>query len=102
MPESEYKAFLKYDAKRRKYEYMLEFEESKKHDEKHIAKTLAVFGTITEGLQLFASFAILLNFQRFGKMKGQKKIQAGTKQLKLVEQKMPCHNFRVDLLNDIE
>ncbi|OZC10261.1 hypothetical protein X798_02568 [Onchocerca flexuosa] len=50
MPESEYKAFLKYDAKRRKYEYMLEFEESKKHDEKHIAKTLAVFGTITEGL----------------------------------------------------
>jgi ribonucleoside-diphosphate reductase beta chain len=35
-----------------------------------IAKTLAVFGAFTEGLQLFASFAILLNFQRFNKMKG--------------------------------
>ena len=35
-----------------------------------IATTLAAFGAFTEGLQLFASFAILLNFQRFGKMKG--------------------------------
>ena len=35
-----------------------------------IAKTLAVFGGFTEGLQLFASFAILLNFPRFNKMKG--------------------------------
>jgi ribonucleoside-diphosphate reductase beta chain len=40
-------------------------------DSKHeIAKTLAAFGAFTEGLQLFASFAILLNFPRFGKMKG--------------------------------
>jgi ribonucleoside-diphosphate reductase beta chain len=35
-----------------------------------IAKTLAVFGAFTEGLQLFASFAMLLNFPRFNKMKG--------------------------------
>ena len=35
-----------------------------------IAKTLAVFGAFTEGLQLFASFAMLMNFQRFNKMKG--------------------------------
>src|SRR5215213_6731575 len=35
-----------------------------------IARTLAAFGAFTEGLQLFASFAILLNFPRFGKMKG--------------------------------
>ncbi|MDX5519035.1 MAG: ribonucleotide-diphosphate reductase subunit beta, partial [Wolbachia endosymbiont of Andrena agilissima] len=76
MPESEYQAFLKYDAMRKKYEYMLEFEESKKHDKKHVAKTLAVFGAFTEGLQLFASFAILLNFQRFGKMKGMGQIIA--------------------------
>lgn len=32
--------------------------------------TLAVFGAFTEGLQLFASFAMLLNFPRFNKMKG--------------------------------
>ena len=35
-----------------------------------IAKTLAVFGGFTEGSQLFASFAILMNFPRFNKMKG--------------------------------
>ena len=32
--------------------------------------TLAVFAAFTEGLQLFASFAILLNFPRHNKMKG--------------------------------
>jgi ribonucleoside-diphosphate reductase beta chain len=35
-----------------------------------IAKTLAMFGAFTEGLQLFASFAMLMNFPRFNKMKG--------------------------------
>ena len=42
---------------------------SKKH-KKSIAKTLAVYSAFTEGLQLFSSFAILLNFPRYGKMKG--------------------------------
>eukprot|EP01037_Dinobryon_pediforme_P011683 gene11683-11772_t len=37
---------------------------------RNIAITLAIFGAFTEGLQLFASFAILLNFPRFNKMKG--------------------------------
>jgi ribonucleoside-diphosphate reductase beta chain len=32
--------------------------------------TMAVFSAFTEGLQLFASFAILLNFPRHNKMKG--------------------------------
>ena len=36
----------------------------------NIAMTMAVFSAFTEGLQLFASFAILLNFPRFNKMKG--------------------------------
>jgi ribonucleoside-diphosphate reductase beta chain len=50
-----------------KYDYMQEFNVDSKHE---IAKTLAVFGAFTEGLQLFASFAMLLNFPRFNKMKG--------------------------------
>ena len=52
---------------RDKYEYMQGFNMSSNLD---IAKTLAMFGAFTEGLQLFASFAILLNFPRFNKMKG--------------------------------
>tara|TARA_Y100001934_G_scaffold266457_1_gene345917 strand:- start:4 stop:963 length:960 start_codon:yes stop_codon:yes gene_type:complete len=67
MPEVEYQAFLKYKAMKDKYDYMQEWGVSTPAD---VAKTLAVFGAFTEGLQLFASFAILLNFPRFNKMKG--------------------------------
>jgi len=67
MPEVEYRAFLKYKEMKDKYDYMQEFGCDTKEE---IAKTLAVFGAFTEGLQLFASFAILLNFPRFNKMKG--------------------------------
>ena len=45
----------------------LGFDVKSNHD---IAKTIAVFSAFTEGLQLFASFAILLNFPRHNKMKG--------------------------------
>ncbi|MBT7545167.1 MAG: ribonucleotide-diphosphate reductase subunit beta [Kordiimonadaceae bacterium] len=67
IPESEYEAFLKYEEMKDKYDYMQKWGIDTKED---IAKTLAVFGAFTEGLQLFASFAILMNFPRFNKMKG--------------------------------
>ena len=67
MPETEYSAFLQYKEMKDKYDYMQEFGVDTPED---IAKTLAVFGGFTEGLQLFASFAILLNFPRLNKMKG--------------------------------
>ena len=67
MPESEYSAFLHYKEMKDKYDYMQQFGTETKEE---IALTLAVFGAFTEGLQLFASFAILLNFPRFNKMKG--------------------------------
>jgi len=67
MPEVEYKAFLQCKEMSDKYEYMQKFDVN---NLKNIALTLAVFGAFTEGLQLFSSFAILLNFPRFNKMKG--------------------------------
>jgi ribonucleoside-diphosphate reductase beta chain len=67
MPETEYQAFFRYRQMKDKYDYMQQFGISTKPD---IAKTLAVFGAFTEGLQLFATFAILLNFPRVNKMKG--------------------------------
>ncbi len=67
MPETEYSAFLKYKEMKDKYDYMQKFNMDSKRD---IALTMAVFGGFTEGLQLFASFAMLMNFQRFNKMKG--------------------------------
>ncbi|UCH75838.1 MAG: ribonucleotide-diphosphate reductase subunit beta [Rhodospirillales bacterium] len=67
MPETEYQAFLKYKAMKDKYDFMQQWGVDSPED---IARTLAVFGGFTEGLQLFASFAMLLNFPRFNKMKG--------------------------------
>ena len=67
MPEAEYSAFLHYKEMKDKFDFMQRFDTSSVHN---TAMTLAVFGAFTEGLQLFASFAMLLNFPRFNKMKG--------------------------------
>ena len=67
MPESEYSAFLQYKEMKDKHDYLSTFGVDTDED---IAKTLAMFGGFTEGLQLFASFAMLMNFPRFNKMKG--------------------------------
>jgi ribonucleoside-diphosphate reductase beta chain len=69
MRDSEYKAFAKYEEMLNKHEYIHQFKPTRKN-KKEIAKALAVYSAFTEGLQLFSSFAILLNFPRFGKMKG--------------------------------
>ena len=49
-----------------KFDYLQKFDVK---TNENVARTLAVFGAFT-GLQLFASFAILMNFPRFNKMKG--------------------------------
>ena len=69
MPETEYKAFAEYEAMADKHEYINTIKVAVK-DKKSIAKALAVYSGFTEGLQLFSSFIILLNFPRFGKMMG--------------------------------
>src|SRR5215207_10930904 len=67
MPESEYSMFLQYKEMKDKHDYLATFSVDSDED---IARTLAMFGGFTEGLQLFASFAILMNFPRHNKMKG--------------------------------
>ena len=67
MPDSEFAAFLDYAAMRDKHDYMQTFGVETEAD---ILRTLAMFGGFAEGLQLFASFAILLNFPRHNKMRG--------------------------------
>jgi ribonucleoside-diphosphate reductase beta chain len=67
MPEAEFSAFMEFGALKAKHDYMQEFGIGTDAD---IARTLAMFGAFTEGLQLFASFAMLMNFPRFNKMKG--------------------------------
>ena len=67
MPDSEFVAFLDYSAMRDKHDYLQTFGVDNEGD---ILRTLAMFGGFAEGLQLFASFAILLNFPRHNKMRG--------------------------------
>src|SRR5262249_26438800 len=67
MPDTEFAAFLDYEAMRNKHDYMSRFGIETEAD---ILRTVAMFGAFTEGLQLFASFAMLMNFPRFNKMKG--------------------------------
>lgn len=67
MDEAEYKAFKNYEQMANKHEYTNNFNVD---SIPNILKSLAVYSAFTEGLQLFSSFAILLNFSRFNKMKG--------------------------------
>ncbi len=67
LPESEYSAFLEYAAMRDKYEFL---ETIKTDSEMDIAKSIAVYSAFTEGMQLYASFAMLMHFERLGKMPG--------------------------------
>lgn len=66
-PESEYAVFLKYKEMKDKQDYLKQFNGQNYED---LLVNLAAFGAFTEGLQLFASFSILLNFPRFGKLTG--------------------------------
>jgi ribonucleoside-diphosphate reductase beta chain len=73
MPETEFAAFLDYEAMKAKHDYMAQFGVENEAD---ILRTVAMFGAFTEGLQLFASFAMLMNFPRFNKMKGMGQIDS--------------------------
>ncbi|MBU0723377.1 MAG: ribonucleotide-diphosphate reductase subunit beta [Alphaproteobacteria bacterium] len=67
MPQSEFEAFRDYGEMRAKADYMHTFGVGTVSD---VARTLAMFGAFTEGMSLFASFAMLLNFPRHNKMNG--------------------------------
>jgi ribonucleoside-diphosphate reductase beta chain len=67
MPQVEFEAFRDYAAMRDKADYMHTFGVKTVAD---VSRTLAMFGAFTEGMALFASFAMLLNFPRYNKMKG--------------------------------
>jgi ribonucleoside-diphosphate reductase beta chain len=69
MPESTYSEFLEYQEMREKHEYILNVS-SKNGTLESTATHIAVFSAFTEGMQLFSSFIMLLNFARQGKMKG--------------------------------
>lgn len=69
LPETTYNEFLEYQEMREKHDYILDIS-SKNGTKESTATHIAVFSAFTEGMQLFSSFIMLLNFPRHGKMKG--------------------------------
>lgn len=67
LPETEYAAFLSYKEMKDKFDWLRSFHPD---DPMSIAESLAAFSGATEGMSLFASFAILLNFPRHNKLRG--------------------------------
>jgi ribonucleoside-diphosphate reductase beta chain len=66
MPETVYNEFNEYDAMREKHEFF----QSKIMNGANVPVKIAAISAFTEGLSLFSSFIMLLNFPRHGKMKG--------------------------------
>jgi len=66
LPEEEYSAFLNYKQMKDKIDFMSEIDT---HSQSGLAKAIAR-SVMNEGMSLFSAFAMLLNYQRFGKMKG--------------------------------
>ena len=62
MSEATYKAFMEYEAMREKHDFIEEFMGT---DQNMIVQQIAAFSAFTEGMQLFSSFIMLLNFTRF-------------------------------------
>ncbi len=68
---------------------------TKGKSKQEIARSLAIFSAFNEGVNLFSSFAILLNFSRFNKMKGLGQIIAFSIKDESLHSDAGCWLFRV-------
>ena len=69
LPDTTYNEFMEYAEMKEKHDYIMDISDTNGNKE-DIATQVAVFSAFTEGMQLFSSFIMLLNFPRHGKMKG--------------------------------
>ena len=67
---------------------------TKGKSKEEIARSLAIFSAFNEGVNLFSSFAILLNFSRFNKMKGLGQIIAFSIKDESLHSEAGCWLFR--------
>lgn len=69
LPETTYNEFMEYAEMKQKHEYIFNVTNSD-NTLQDLAVNISTFAAFTEGMQLFSSFIMLLNFPRHGKMKG--------------------------------
>jgi ribonucleoside-diphosphate reductase beta chain len=69
LPETTYNEFMEYAEMKEKHDYVMNIA-GQNTTRENTAAHIATFSAFTEGMQLFSSFIMLLNFPRHGKMKG--------------------------------
>lgn len=88
---SDFEAFLHEPTAKAKIDRLIE---TKGKTKQEIAKSLAIFSAFNEGVNLFSSFAVLLNFSRFNKMKGLGQIIAFSIKDESLHSEAGCWLFR--------
>lgn len=88
---NDYQAFMHDPTTKSKIDRLINTRGKTKKD---IAHSLAVFSAFNEGVNLFSSFAILMNFQRFNKMKGLGQIIAFSIRDESLHSEAGCWLFR--------
>lgn len=88
---TDYAAFLQEPAAKAKIDRLMEVTTE---SDAEIAKSLAIFSGFTEGVSLFSSFAILLNFSRRNLLKGVGQIISFSIRDETLHSNAGCHLFR--------
>ena len=88
---SDFAAFLHEPTAKAKIDRLMTTKGKKKEE---IARSLAIFSAFNEGVNLFSSFAVLLNFSRFNKMKGLGQIIAFSIKDESLHSEAGCWLFR--------
>jgi ribonucleoside-diphosphate reductase beta chain len=87
----DFSAFLHEPTAKAKIDRLME---TKGKSKQEIARSLAIFSAFNEGVNLFSSFAVLLNFSRFNKMKGLGQIIAFSIKDESLHSEAGCWLFR--------
>jgi ribonucleoside-diphosphate reductase beta chain len=87
----DFEAFLSEPTAKAKIDRLMSTKGKSKAD---IARSLAIFSAFNEGVNLFSSFAILLNFSRFNRMKGLGQIIAFSIKDESLHSEAGCWLFR--------
>jgi ribonucleoside-diphosphate reductase beta chain len=88
---TDFAAFLHEPTAKAKIDRLME---TKGKTKVEIARSLAIFSAFNEGVNLFSSFAVLLNFSRFNKMKGLGQIIAFSIKDESLHSEAGCWLFR--------
>ncbi|WNM70299.1 ribonucleotide reductase of class Ia (aerobic) beta subunit [Myxococcus phage Mx1] len=95
----DFSAFLQEPTAKAKIDRLIE---TKGKSKTEIARSLAIFSAFNEGVSLYSSFAILLNFSRFNKLKGVGQIIAFSIKDESLHSEAGCWLFRTFIAENPE